>query len=433
MTDIFPPSSLKRRGFLGSLMLAAAAAGSATTTARAAGQTGESVGLDRAKWAPRNHACVSRLIAEHGNTAPGYDPARRPYAVFDWDNTSIMNDCEEALLMHQINTLSFKLTPAEFGAIIRQNVPPGKFTNDYKNAAGATVDLDSICADLDADYAQLHGAYKGLAGAQPLEDVMKTDAFKDFRAKLYYLYEAVNDTHGVNVGYPWVIYLLANMTVADVSRITEASNDLALGAGLVKTKYTSPAERAGKAGIVSVSHFHGIRLCTEIGGLMDTLRRHGIDVYVCTASLEHVVAVFATQPKYGYNVARDHVIGLRLEEEGSTLKNAYRQGWPLVWGPGKTTVIKQELVAKKGYGPLLVAGDSDGDYDMLRDFAETKLGLIVNRMKKGKIGELSKAAADTLKDETPRYLLQGRQESTGNWLPQEKSIKIGKAEPQLLA
>ncbi len=54
-------------------------------------------------------------------------------------------------------------------------------------------------------------------------------------------------------------------------------------------------------------------------------------------------------------------------------------------------------------------------------------------MKKGKIGELSKAAAETLKDTDPRYLLQGRQESTGNWLPQESSIKLGKTDPQLLA
>ena len=430
MTDLSPPSTLKRRGFLGGLMLAAAAT---TTTARAAGPSGDAVGLDRAKWAPRNHAAVSRLIAEHGTASPGYDPGRRPYAVFDWDNTSIMNDCEEALLMHQINTLSFKLSPAEFAAVIRQNVPPGPFTDDYKNAAGAPVDLDGICADLDADYAWLHGAYAGMAGTQSLEDVARTEYFADFRTKLYFLYEAVNDTHGVHVGYPWVIYLLANMTVADVSRLTEASNDLALGAALVKTKYTSPAGRAGKAGVVGVSHFHGIRLCTEIGGLMDTLRRNGIDVYVCTASLEHVVAVFATLPKYGYNVPRDHVIGLRLEEDGPTLKNAYRAGWPLIWGPGKTTVIQQELVAAKGYGPLLVAGDSDGDYDMLRDFADTKLGLIVNRMKKGKIGELSKAAAETVADPAPRYRLQGRQESTGNWRPEESSIKLGKGTPQLLA
>jgi hypothetical protein len=391
------------------------------------------VGLDRAKWSPRNRQLVADLIANHGNTAPGYQINRAPYAVFDWDNTSIMNDCEEALLMYQINTLSFKLTPAEFSAIIRQNVPPGPFTADFKNAAGAIVDLESICTDLDADYAFLHAHFKGFAGTQTLEEISATIQFLDFRAKLYYLYEAVNDTHGVNVGYPWVIYFFANMRVADLKTLTEASNDAALGAALTRTKYVSPMALPGKAGVVSVTHFHGIRLCTEIGGLMDTLRDHGIDVYVSTASLEDVVAVFASLPKYGYNVPRENILGLRLERDGEVFKNAYLKGWPLNWGPGKTEVIKRELSVKKGYGPILVAGDSDGDYDMLRDFPDTKLGLIVNRMKKGKIGDLSKLAAGELQALHPRFLLQGRQETTGNWLPVETSLKYGKSEPLLIA
>jgi hypothetical protein len=33
----------------------------------------------------------------------------------------------------------------------------------------------------------------------------------------------------------------------------------------------------------------------------------------------------------------------------------------------------------------------------------------------------------------PRFLLQGRQESTGNWLPVETSIKYGKNTPLLTA
>jgi hypothetical protein len=105
----------------------------------------------------------------------------------------------------------------------------------------------------------------------------------------------------------------------------------------------------------------------------------------------------------------------------------------LNWGPGKTEVIKRELVSKKGYGPIFVAGDSDGDYDMLRDFSDTQLGLIVNRLKKGKIGELSKAAAESIAAGKPRFALQGRQESTGNWLPHEMCLKYGKTVATLLA
>ncbi|MBG7617904.1 haloacid dehalogenase-like hydrolase [Herbaspirillum sp. AP02] len=430
-TDSHPPA-LQRRGFLGGLLAAAAGGTLATLASPASAASRAEVALDRAKWAMRNHDMVAQMIAEHGKLAPGYQSTKRPYAVFDWDNTSIMNDCEEALLMYQINTLSFKMNPAEFAAITRQNVPPGPFSKDFKNAAGQIVDLDSICADLDADYAFLHANYKGMAGSKSLEEVTATTEFQDFRAKLYYLYEAVNDTHGVNVGYPWVIYFFANMSVAEVSALAEASNDAALGAALAKVKYTSPADRPGKAGVVSVSHFHGIRLCTEIATLMDSLRRNGIDVYVCTASLEDVVAVFATHAKYGYHVTRENVIGLRLERNGQAFRNAYLKDWPLTWGPGKTVAIKQVLVAQKGYGPLFVAGDSDGDYDMLRDFPETRFGLIVNRMKNGKIGELSKLAADQISTDKPRFLLQGRQESTGNWVPAETSIKYGKTAPQLL-
>ncbi|MFX7756076.1 hypothetical protein ABTJ91_20500, partial [Acinetobacter baumannii] len=65
-------------------------------------------------------------------------------------------------------------------------------------------------------------------------------------------------------------------------------------------------------------------------------------------------------------------------------------------------------------------------------FPETRYGLIVNRMKNGKIGELSKLAADQISAAKPRFLLPGRQESTGNWLPAETSIKYGKTAPQLL-
>lgn len=426
-------TSAPRRGFLQGMLATAAGAGlAAPALAKPAAPAAASVYLDPAKWSPRNHALLTDIIAKHGNTSKTYNPKRRPYAVFDWDNTSIMNDCEEALLMYQINHLAFKLSPAEFSAIIRQNVPAGPFAADFKNSAGKIVDLESICTDLDSDYAFLHANFKGMAGSKSLEEVSATEQFQDFRAKLYFLYEAVNDTHGVNVGYPWVIYFFTNMTMQEVTRLAEASHDANLGMGLAKTKYTSPASLPGKAGVITTTHFAGIRLCTEIGTLMNTFRQHGIDVYVSTASLEDVVAVFATLPKYGYHVARENVLGLRLEQDGDVIKNAYRKNWPLNWGPGKSVVIRQELIAKKGYGPLFVAGDSDGDYDMLRDFPDTELGLIVNRLKKGKIGELSKAAADSLKAEKPRFALQGRFEQTGNWLPVETTIKYGKSADALL-
>lgn len=410
-----------------------AAVAMATLPLGASAKAAPAPGLDSAKWSSRNHAVLRALLAQYGKHSPRYDAKRRPYAVFDWDNTAIMNDTEEALFMYQINTLSFRLTPAEFGAILRQNVPAGSFGADYNNSAGLPVTLEDIAADLDASYAWLHAQYRGFQGSQTLEAIRDTVQFQDFRAKLYYLYEAVNGTHGVDVGYPWVVYFFTHMTRDEVALLTERSNDVNLGLGLTKAKYTSAPSMAGRAGVVSVSHFQGIRLTTEIASLMDALRENGIDVYVCTASLEHVVGVFASLPKYGYKVPRANVLGLRLEMQGEVFTNRYQSGWPLTWGPGKTVAIQRELVDKKGYGPLLVAGDSDGDYDMLRDFPDTQLGLIVNRLKKGKIGELSQRAAQDAGAVRPRFVLQGRQESTGNWLPMEQSVKYGSNAVQLLA
>lgn len=422
----------KRRTLLTGGIVAGLAAAAMPSQLLAKEARAASLTLDRAKWGARNHQQLQALLARNGNGSISYNPKRRPYAVFDWDNTSIMNDTEEALFMYQINTLSFKLNPKEFSAIIRQNVPAGPFAADYKNAAGKIVDLEAICSDIDDDYQYLYENCEKLKGGKKLEEIHETTQFLDFRAKLYYLYEAVNETYGVNVGYPWVIYFFTNMSVEEVQKLAEASNDRNLGLGLSKTKYTSPSTLPGRAGVVSVTHFHGIRLCTEIATLMDAFQQSGIDVYISSASLEEVVAVFATTPKYGYNVKREHVIGLRLENANGVFLNQYKAGWPLNWGPGKSQVIKSELVAHKGYGPIFVAGDSDGDYDMLRDFPDTQLGMIVNRLKKGKIGDLSKLAADQIPTKTPRFLLQGRNELTGNWMPSEASIKYGKSNEALL-
>lgn len=68
----------------------------------------------------------------------------------------------------------------------------------------------------------------------------------------------------------------------------------------------------------------------------------------------------------------------------------YLVGWYFNWGFGKMVGICNVFVLKKGYGLLLVFGDSDGDVWMLCDFKDIVVGVIVNWMKKGEIGVDSK-------------------------------------------
>src|SRR5689334_23804875 len=75
------------------------------------------------QWDGFNRAQIDALIARRGKGSPGYDPARPPYAVFDWDNTSVFLDIEEAALIHQLENLVFGATPAQLELALRKNIP----------------------------------------------------------------------------------------------------------------------------------------------------------------------------------------------------------------------------------------------------------------------------------------------------------------------
>ncbi|KVE23636.1 phosphoserine phosphatase [Burkholderia singularis] len=427
-----------RRHFVRSLAGASAAiAAGAWTPARAANAGGgaEPLSLAPGRWSPRNAARLSAVLAAHGSRSPAYRAERRPYAVFDWDNTCIMNDCEEALMMHQIEGLHYRLKPEQFAAILRQGVPNGPFDAKlgYTTIDGKPVRMEDIAADVEDDYRWLYANYRGLNGDMPLDEIRRSEPFKDFRAKLYFMYDAICDTYPVEIGYKWIMYWYAGMTRDELQAMAYDSNVANLGDALRKLTYESSRERPGRGGVVAATHFHGIRIHEEIRALMDTLRSNGIDVYVSTASLDDVVRVFAGHPAFGYGVPDDHVIGMRIVTENGKYVNQYAPNWHFNYGPGKTLGIRRELQSKKGYGPLLVFGDSDGDAWMLRDFDDTALGVIVNRMKNGEIGLDSQKAAAQLGAKDARLVLQGRNENTGLMIADERSIKYGKSEPKLLA
>lgn len=388
--------------------------------------------LSPGKWAPTTYKSMQKLIDDYGVKSPNYNSSKKPYVVFDWDNTCIMNDTEEALYAYQIENLAFKLTPAEIGELVKKNVPKDPFLKDYNNAAGQSVNVDAVADDIVSSYTYLYNNYIGLNGLMSLADIKKTAEYEDFRAKMYYAYEAIGDTFGTKVSYTWVLFFFKNMSTDEVMALSEKSNDYALGQAIGKVKWTSPASLPGKAGVVSISHWTGLRLTEEIVDLMHTFRDNGIDVYICSASLEDVVAVFATNPKYGYNLPRANIIGMRLTKLNDVVQDTYLKDYPQTGEGGKTVAIKALLANKKG-DPLFIAGDSSGDWNMMTDFAGIKRVLLVNRLKGGKFGKLCAEAAATIGKPNAKYLLQGRNENTGLWMPSEAMLKYGKDTPALIA
>ena len=382
------------------------------------------------RWAASNARRISAVIEQFGSASISYVPSRRPYVVFDWDNTSIMNDCEEALFMYQIEHLAFQLEPDEFARLLRQDVPEGPFkaAAGYVTRDARPVLMQDLADDISFDYRWLHAAQgKGDSLAQ----IQTSAQFQDFRAKLYFMYEAICDTHPLDIGYKWIITFFTNMRPQQLQALMLESIQHGLGDALRKVRYESPASLPGKAGLVATSFFHGLRINEDIVSLMHTLRANGIDVFVSTASLDDVVRVFASDPNFGYGVAPENVIGLGLEMQDGKYTSTYRKNWHFNWGPGKTIGIRNVLGARGE--PLMVFGDSDGDAWMLKDFSTTQVGVIINRLKTGPIGELSARAAGTVGQDAARFVLQGRNEHTGLTMPDEHSLKYGQSKNKLLA
>ncbi|MGA8137831.1 MAG: haloacid dehalogenase-like hydrolase [Pseudomonas gingeri] len=386
-----------------------------------------------AGWSAANRRAINQLLQTWGCRSADYNPAKKPYAVFDWDNTCIMNDTEESLLLYQAENLLFKLTPSEFDEVLCQDVPGGWFHADHTNLDGQRISMEDLAADINDAYQWLYTHCAVLAGTQPLEEIRASAQFQNFRAKFYFLYGALCDTYPMEVGYKWIIYFYKNFTTAELQAMVSDSIEHNLGEALRQAPIHSSTEMPGRAGRVAPVHFHGMRVHAEIVVLMATLRTNGFDVYISTASIDDVVRVFACDPKYGYGLPPENVLGLKLEMIDGKYTNVYKKDWHFNWGPGKTVGIQNVFVAQKGYGPALVFGDSDGDAWMMKDFADTRLGVIINRQQKGLIGENSQQAAATLGRSDARFVLQGRDEHTGCFNADEKTLRYGHTEARLLA
>jgi len=55
-------------------------------------------GLPPGRWLPDIWRELNRMITEHGRSSAGFDPARPPLAVFDWDNTCAKGDIGESVM-----------------------------------------------------------------------------------------------------------------------------------------------------------------------------------------------------------------------------------------------------------------------------------------------------------------------------------------------
>lgn len=133
-------------------------------------------------------------------------------------------------------------------------------------------------------------------------------------------------------------------------------------------------------------------------------------MYVVSASLQDIVEVFAEDKSYGYNLPKGRVYGMRLTMDGDKYTSKYRDGYYQTQTKGKVLTINKYIKPKhNGQDPILVAGDSGGDHNMLTEYPGIKVQLLMKR--KGKLDDVAK---------DPRALIQYRNEVTGLLDPEKQ-------------
>ncbi len=333
--------------------------------------------LEQRHWHPYNHRALVDLIerAKHAGN----------YVVFDWDYTCIFNDTQNALFLYQIDHLLFKVTPDEFRRVLRYHFPDIDIKTAFQNEQGEFLTPAMLADDLEELYSYLYANYEGLGGARPMEEIRTTQQFHDFKVLMHY-YTRVMYRHSL---HDFTQITSAGFDLPSYREMVQQSIDDSLACSLQADSFCSSPN--GKSKSVSASWRYGTRMREEVKELFRVFRDNGIDIYIVSASQEENVRVFASDKKYGYGVAEDHVFGGRREflDGKFTIKDDKR--YVPTYREGKTRVIEKIFVEKHGRPPLLIAGDSDGDVHMMNTFKDRATLLIFNRnLENAQINELVK-------------------------------------------
>ena len=317
-------------------------------------------------WYGDNREVLQGWIDDLGCGAPGYDPAARPVALFDWDNTVIKNDVGDAITFYLIEHGKVRQPPnADWAETSPFMTPAAQLALTAacgtEVAPGKTLPTDSDldCAD---EMLSIYIDSVTRAGAP---------AFSGWNWRR------------MEPAYAWTAQLMAGYKPQQIR---------AFAAEAIAAYTSAPLGATKVVGTRTVNAY--IRVYDQIADLMATMRDRGLDVWIISASPQPVVETFGAQ----VGVPRDHVIGIRhlLDERGRYTYHfegcgtvADGEDTMITYIEGKRCWVNKVVFGDHGPGAMerrpdgarqvFGAGDSDTDIEFLRD---ATYRLAINRNKK---------------------------------------------------
>ena len=210
-----------------------------------------------------------------------------------------------------------------------------------------------------------------------------------------------------------------------------------------KLSWTSPKDYPGaKAGQLTVSFNQGVTVSPELLELFAALEANGIDAWICSASFTDVI----TAAVKAFNIPGvNGVVAMANKKVNGVYANEYDYDFHAqTQGPGKAESL-DKLVRPlyRNAGPMLVAFDSQGDFNFCTVYKDTAVGLGLNRARKDDAGLLAAIAVyqnrknitleESIKAGDTRYVLQGRNENGGYLWARPEIQALGKDKPVLLS
>ncbi len=270
-------------------------------------------------------------------------------------------------------------------ALIAQHANKGEY---------AVFDMDNTSYQYDLTEALLpYLEAKGVLTREQLDPALKLIPFKDSagqRESLYSYYVRLCEIDDL-VCYPWIAQSFAGLSL---KALKTHLDEMLAGQKPIPVRYYE-GDKQVEATVKPPKPFAGMQQ------LYARLQANGIKVYVITAANEELVRMVASDPKYGYNVPPENVIGVnvllkdarsgRLDTSRFQIKRgeydpaanlanmrftAYLVN-PMTWYEGKYGTIVGWI--DQWRKPILVAGDtpiSDG-YMLLNGTDVAKQGIRV--------------------------------------------------------
>ncbi|TGB16228.1 haloacid dehalogenase-like hydrolase [Streptomyces sp. MZ04] len=271
--------------------------------------------------------------------------------------------------------------------------------NDHKGAY-AVFDADNTTYRNDLEESLLPFLeMKGVLTRASMDPSLKVIPFKDTAKHKESLYSYYNRLCEVDdqVCYPWAAQIFSGFTLKELKGYVDE---------LLAHDKPIPAEYY-EDGKLTKTEVEPPEFFTGMQELYKSLRAHGIEVYVVSAASEDLVRMVLSDPKYGYNVKPENVIGVGLQlkdrktGEVTSSRKEIAEGrfdekklagreltpnlWaPLTWYQGKPAAINTYI--DEWRKPVLVAGDTPvSDGPMLFHSADVEHGGVrvwVNRKDK---------------------------------------------------